>query len=366
MINATSALSNSDRSALKSELPVPLLSAMRIVLEGADANSLPDWVRLASRARERAIVDMACAVIVRWIRQQPTLLLIEDIQWADQASAPALEAIANLAGDAKLFVLSTSRTGELPAWVESISVTRLALAALNREAGLAMLDQLLGASPFLNPLKARILDHTGMMPLFIEEVCRGLVEAGRLTGGWGHFEPALEETALSVPLTVQGVIASRIDRLALREKRVLQVAAAIGPQLPSHLLRAVCGAKEPSFRRMLTALFTAGMLISAPEASRSESHFRMNASAKSLMMRRWNRIGSSSISASLESSSWRRPGMRTLRNDLAAMMVHHAVQAREWARATELALAVARRCFGQSAFADAKRHLSWPCRVLIN
>jgi tetratricopeptide (TPR) repeat protein len=37
-------------------------------------------------------------------------------------------------------------------------------------------------------------------------------------------------------------------------------------------------------------------------------------------------------------------------------MVHHAIQAKEWARAAELAAAVARRCFGQSAFSDAKRH----------
>ena len=62
-----------------------------------------------------------------------------------------------------------------------------------------MLEQLLGTSPRLQQLKARILEHTGAMPLFIEEVCRGLVEAGRLTGVWGEFEPALEEAELGVP-----------------------------------------------------------------------------------------------------------------------------------------------------------------------
>jgi len=355
---ATSGLSDAETAALKAELPIAQLNAMRIVLDGAAADTLPDWARLAARARERAIVDMACAVVARRIGQQPTLLLMEDVQWADEASAPALEAIARRAKRQKLFVLTTARTGDLPAWIERASDARLALTPLKRDAGLVMLDQLLGTSPRLQPLKARILEHTGVMPLFIEEVCRGLVEAGRLVGGWGRFEPALEEAAaLGVPLTVQGVIASRIDRLSLREKRFLQVAAAIGPQSPSHLLKVVCGANESIFRQMLTALFTAGMLVGSLEASRSEISFphecvrqvAYDATLESERVKLHKRILKeleAEAAAAVQNSG----------KDLAALMVHHAVQAKEWARAAELATAVARRCFGQSAFADAKRH----------
>jgi class 3 adenylate cyclase/tetratricopeptide (TPR) repeat protein len=357
LVTATSALGNAQTAALKAELPVAQLNAMRIVLDGAAADTFPDWARLPARARERAIVDMACAVVSRRIGQQPTLLLIEDVQWADEASAPALEAISSLVKRLKLFVLATARTGDLPAWIDRTSDARIVLAPLKRDAGLVMLDQLLGTSPRLQPLKARILEHTGAMPLFIEEVCRGLVEAGRLTGAWGQFEPALEEAALGVPLTVQGVIASRIDRLSLREKRFLQVAAAIGPQAPSHLLKVVCGAKESIFRQMLTTLLTAGMLIYSPEAGRTEIAFphecvrqvAYDATLESDRVKLHKRI-----LKELESE-----GAAAVQNsgkDLAALMVHHAVQAKEWARAAEFATAVARRCFAQSAFADAKRH----------
>ena len=204
----------------------------------------------AARARARAIVDMGCAVVTWRVGQQPTLLLIEDVQWADEASASAIEAITSLTKCATLFVLATARTGDLPAWIERTSNLRFPLAPLQRDAGLAMLNQLLGPSPRLRPLKAQILD-TGSMPLFIEEVCRGLAEAGRLTGAWGELEPASEASELGVPLTVQGVIASRIDRLSLREKRTLQVAAAIGPQVPSQLLRAASGVEEFAFRQIL-------------------------------------------------------------------------------------------------------------------
>lgn len=355
LVAALSTFDEVEIAALKAELPVAQANAMQIVLDGTAADSLPEWTRLAPRARARAIVDMGCAVVTWRVGQQPTLLLIEDVQWADEASASALEAITSLTKCMTLFVLATARTGDLPAWIERTSDLRLLLAPLQRDAGLAMLNQLLGPSPRLRPLKAQILEHTGSMPLFIEEVCRGLAEAGRLTGAWGEFEPTSEASELGVPLTVQGVIASRIDRLSLREKRTLQVAAAIGPQVPSQLLQAASGVEESAFRQILTALLAAGMLVCAPEAGQTETSFphecvrqvAYDATLESERVKLHKRI-----LAELETSAAAtRDGQET-----AAVMVHHAVRAKEWARAAELATTVARRCFGQSAFSDARRH----------
>ena len=355
LLAALSALGEPETAALKAELPVAQLNAMQIVLDGAPADTFPDWTRLAPRARGRAIADMARAVVTRLIGQQPTLLLIEDVQWADEASAPALDAITSLTKSLKLFVLVTARTGDLPAWIERTSDLRLLLAPLEHNAGLAMLDQLLGPSLRLQPLKARILEHTGAMPLFIEEVCRGLVEAGRLTGAWGEFEPALEEAELGVPLTVQGVIASRIDRLSPREKRILQVAAAIGPQVPSRLLQAISSVEESVFRPILAALLAAGMLVSSAEVGKAETSFphecvrqvAYDATLESDRVKLHRRI-----LAELEIEA----ATAHTGRDLTATMVHHAIQAREWSRAAELATTIARQCFGQSAFSDAKRH----------
>lgn len=354
LLAALSALGEAEAAALKDGLPMAQSNAIQIVLDGAAADAFPDWTRLAPRARGRAIVDMACAVVTRQIGRQPTLLLIEDVQWADEASAAALEAITKLTRCLPLVVLVTARTGDLPAWIERTSDRRMLLAPLERDDGLAMLEQILGPSPRLQPLKARILEHTGAMPLFIEEVCRGLVEAGRLTGASGAFEPALEEAELGVPLTVQGVIASRIDRLSPREKRLLQVAAAIGPQVASRLLRVVSAVEESAFRPILAALLTAGMLVCSPEAGEGEIWFphecvrqvAYDATLESDRVKLHKRI---LAELEIEEAAAHR------RQNLAAIMVHHALQAKEWARAAELATGVARRCFDQSAFSDAKR-----------
>lgn len=329
--------------------------AMRIIVHDAEAESGSAWTRLAPRARGRAIVDMARAVLTMRIGDRPTLLLIEDVQWADEASAPALEAIANLTKHLPLLVLATARTGDVPAWIEKTLNHRFVLEPLEPVSGLAMLDQLLGRSPSLGPLKARILEHTGAMPLFIEEVCRGLFEAGRLVGTWGGFDVTSDALDLRVPLTVQGVIASRIDRLSAREKRMLQVAAAIGPQVPNRLLEAVSALKQPVFRKTLNALIAAGLLVFPQRAAQTEALFphecvRQVAYDVSLETDRIRLHKAILMQLETEAAHAQHGQERE------AIMVHHAIQAREWARAAELAAAVARRCFGQAAFPDARRH----------
>ena len=362
---ALSALGEGEIASFKAELPVAQSSAMQIIIDGAPADGFPDWLKLPLRARGHAIVEMASAVMTRWSAHKSTLLLIEDVQWADEASAPALEAIAVLARRLGFLVLATARTGDLPAWVERTSNVRLALAPLERDAGLAMLDQLLGPSSILKPLKARILEHTGAMPLFVEEVCRGLVETGKLTGQWGEFEPVSEETALEVPLTVQGVIASRIDRLSRREKKLLQVAAAIGPRVSRRMLQALSAAGDSVFSQILAALLTAGMLVSSTRSTQGAISFPHECVRQVIYdaTLEFDRVTlHKRILAALEAEA----SAAQDREERDAMMIHHAVQAKEWARAAELATAVARRCFGHSAFSDAKRHFELAMAAVDN
>nr|WP_283828706.1 AAA family ATPase [Bradyrhizobium diazoefficiens] len=354
IISALSGASETEQASLKAELSPQQLDALHVIVEGAAPESCAVWAKLTGRARSRAIVDMACAVLIRCVYQGATLLLIEDVQWADEASTAAIRAIADLSKRHPLFLIATARAGEAPTRLEGMFDQHLSLAPLERRAGTAMLDQLLGPSPHLAPLKERVLAHTGGMPLFVEEVCRGLVEAGRLTGNWGSFELASAEEELGVPLTIQGVIASRIDRLSSREKRVLQVAAAIGPQVPNRLLQAISALEQSAYRKILNGLLAAGMLAWTPQA-RSEPSFphefvRQVAYDATLELERVKLH--KDILAQLEKDAAAAPNDQ----ELAALMVHHAVKAKEWSRAADIAAQLARRCFSQATFADAKRY----------
>jgi len=103
----------------------------------------------------------------------------------------------------------------------------------------AVLESLLGPDPRLAKLKELIVRRTEGNPFFVEETVRTLIEARILVGSRGSFELTEVVDAVEVPPTVQAVLAARIDRLGLEERRLLQAAAVIGRTVPLNLLAAL-------------------------------------------------------------------------------------------------------------------------------
>jgi predicted ATPase len=101
------------------------------------------------------------------------------------------------------------------------------------------LQHLLGRNKDLAPLKQLLIQRTEGNPFFVEESVRSLLEAGVLVGEKGAYRPGLRIDEIRIPTTVQNVVADRIDRLPMEEKRVLQTAAVIGVIVPFKLLQAV-------------------------------------------------------------------------------------------------------------------------------
>src|SRR5206468_11020580 len=93
----------------------------------------------------------------------------------------------------------------------------------------------------LAPLRARIEARARGNPLFVEEMIRSLVERGVLRGERGAYGLAAPIEEITLPETVQAVLASRIDRLADRDKHMLQAPAVVGPNVPTEAPRTGVG-----------------------------------------------------------------------------------------------------------------------------
>ena len=92
------------------------------------------------------------------------------------------------------------------------------LTPLGREEAEELLTALLGTDPNLTVLRQLILEKTEGTPFFMEEVVQTLAEEGVLAGERGNYRLEQTPTALHISPTVQGVLAARIDRLAVDEK----------------------------------------------------------------------------------------------------------------------------------------------------
>ncbi len=310
----------------------------------------PRWNDLEPLLRRRVITDAVCNTIDRVVATRPTVLLLEDLHWSDGQSENVVEALMSLAASRPLLILLTWRTEDTPGWLARLDVRRIWLRSLDIASANALLGDLLGTAPNLDALKAHILRHTGQVPLFIEEVARQLVSRGVPDGDASRFAAKAPWDALGIPPTIQGVIASRIDRLPKEDKSLLQLASVVGPRISPALLAAVTGMPAAQLQSRLWSLEILDFLVESqwPAAAEYEfAHDLIREVAYDSILRPQREELHRRILTAMEAISQGRE------QEVAEALCHHAVQSRDWAKAARYGQLAARKALARSAFRDA-------------
>jgi adenylate cyclase len=131
---------------------------------------------------------------------------------------------------------------------------QLPLGPLGPDAIRELLNALLGKDPSIKGLAEAIHSRTAGNPFFTEEVVQNLIETGKLQGSKGAYKLVTPVSKVEVPSSVHALLAARIDRLAAREKDVLQTAAVIGREFDEPTLAAVVEQDAPQLREALQKL----------------------------------------------------------------------------------------------------------------
>jgi class 3 adenylate cyclase/tetratricopeptide (TPR) repeat protein len=161
--------------------------------------------------------------------QRPTVLVFEDLHWADDGLLDFVDHLVDWASGVPLLVVGTARPELLerrPGWGGGkANATTLSLSPLSDEQTARLLGALLEQSVLEADLQTELLRRAGGNPLYAEEFVRMLRD--------GRF------SAERLPENVQGIIAARLDALAGEEKALLQDAAVLGKVFWSGALAAL-------------------------------------------------------------------------------------------------------------------------------
>src|SRR3989441_28619 len=152
--------------ALKPTLPA-LLALLDVPVDDAS------WRTLDPAERRRRTLDAVRRLLLREAREQPLLLIFEDLHWIDGETQALLDSLVDSLGSARLLLLVNYRHEYQHAWGSKTSYTQMRLDALQAQGTVELLEALLGDDPGLVPLK-QILVRIGN-PFFLEETVRTLV-----------------------------------------------------------------------------------------------------------------------------------------------------------------------------------------------
>jgi len=198
------------------------------------------------------------------LREAPLLLVIEDLQWADAASLETLRTMADWLHQRPLMMLVTYRPdfdarNFVLGRAAHASLRLAPLTAGDIEAILIAFFGEAARSCLSTALHARVVERSAGNPYFLEEILRRLIAGGVLAQGAQGWQCLSEGSEVDVPETLEGLLLSRVDRLAPGERRCLQEAAVLGSAFDAGLLREI--ASPGCDERVLDTLCDAEFLV---------------------------------------------------------------------------------------------------------
>ena len=212
----------------------------------------PAWQMLDPGQRRQQTLDAVKRLLLREAREHPLLLIFEDLHWIDGETQALLDGLVESLASARLLLLVNYRPEYQHGWGSKTSYSQMRLDALPARSAGELLDALLGDDSGLTPLKQLLVKRGN--PFFLEETVRTLVETKTLDGAPGRYRLTKPVQAIQVPVTVEVMLAARIDRLVPEDKRLLQVASVVGKNVPFALLQAVAELPDEALRRGLDHL----------------------------------------------------------------------------------------------------------------
>ena len=198
------------------------------------ANAAPAELRHRTQTALRTLL----AAIAR---QQPLVLVLEDLHWADDASLDLINELLSCAGAEALLLICIYRpvpearcaqlpvlaARKCPAHYQELRLHELAPAEIAQ-----MVTALLEVEALASPTKSWILERAQGNPYFTEESIFGLIEAGLIRRDghvWRTTDPGAGAPAdLELPFSVDQLVAARVDRLPPPLRHTLEAAAVLG------------------------------------------------------------------------------------------------------------------------------------------
>jgi DNA-binding NarL/FixJ family response regulator len=224
---------------------------------------LPELGEPAAESDRSTIFEAVRCAFAHLAEARPTLIVLDDLQWSDQATLELLAALASPIGEMPLVVIAAYRSDGLPRdhtlrWLRNElrrggNLEELTLEPLDRERTAALLGELLTERPS-ESLVGTIHDRTQGSPFFVEELVTALQVRERLHAGSHGLELA-GESEVPVPDTVRDAVLISTSELGEQGREAAEVAAVVDQPFDLEL------AAELATRAGLVELIEKGHLV---------------------------------------------------------------------------------------------------------
>ncbi len=224
--------------------------------ESGNATSTP-------RERREELINLLIEMFLRFAKQQPTTLVVEDIHAIDPSTLEFLQTLMSTSEESALMLLFSCRPEFDVSAFSSFDIKELPLSPLDNN---DCSDLILELGKFPSSLMQEILKKADGVPLYVEEITRAFFDAARQTLASGSNTDG-------IPSTLQSLLLAKLDRLG-PARELAQMAAVVGDEIDIVLLRALSEKSDRMLQHDLELLNAAGVLVNGVGAKKNQFRFR--------------------------------------------------------------------------------------------
>ncbi|MBI2710624.1 MAG: AAA family ATPase [Actinobacteria bacterium] len=223
------------------------------------------------------LVGAAVRILTAMARDHPCLVVVDDVQWADEAVVDLVSRLLARTGGVPLLVLALGRDDVLerhPDLLALPGLTHLRLGPLDPRTGCSLVAAALARhgpedAELPGPeVEQGLLDASGGNPLLIEQLVAYLVETSALVLAGDRWRASADLGSAGLPDGIRALLGARLDALPADERHVLHVAALFGrrfwPAGVAHLVSRPLADVDDAIERLAGR----GLLEPAPAEAR--------------------------------------------------------------------------------------------------
>jgi len=301
--------------------------------------------KMSPDRRRRKTLELLVEFTLETAARRTTVLLVEDLHWADPTTLVFLGLLTEHVGDKRLLGIFTHRPPFSEPWETQAHQTVIELLRLNaRDAGAVVDAWTVDRLPA--GVRDAIVDRTDGIPLFIEEMARTVL-ARKLDRGAASSALGVSSLDGLIPNNLRALLMSRLDSLG-SAKETAQLGALLGRRFSFGELAAVSEVAAGTLEEQLNRLVDAGILIRAGDTPRADYSFKhaliQDAAYDSLLRRRRLQLHDRAAQV-LEAAGTRESDPQRL--------ARHYEGAGRWREASDLYFRAATKANGNWAYAEA-------------
>jgi class 3 adenylate cyclase len=225
--SANRAVSESEVQPLQLVPPLEIELTPQLAIAQIALNMTTPVEHPASAQQQRRLLSTLVGWVLDAAHVLPLVVAIEDLHWADASTLELIQLLLDQAATAPLLLLCTARPEFRAQWQPRAHFTQITLSALSPHDSRMMVEQVAAQRALTQETLATVVERTGGVPLFIEELTRAVLERGNL-----------KVAEREIPATLRDSLMARLDRLG-PAKEILQIAAVIGQEFSYDLLHSV-------------------------------------------------------------------------------------------------------------------------------